>query len=131
MVDTANAISCGDVHVVLYSNEKFEYKQLDKDKPKSGPDPKVFQYVQSESKPTCTTDVSVFAIDDVGQRPRILWSKDATTEVSREASVLLPECPVGRVGCFSGALRSEEACFVVSWESCALSFPRIIQLALS
>lgn len=66
VVDTANAISCGDVHVVSYSNEKFEYKQLDKDKLKSGPDPKVFQYVQSESKPTCTTDVSVFAIDDVG-----------------------------------------------------------------
>lgn len=65
VVDTANAISCGDVHVVSYSNEKFEYKQLDKDKLKSGPDPKVFQYVQSESKPTCTTDVSVFAIDDV------------------------------------------------------------------
>ena len=65
VVDTANAISCGDVHAVSYSNEKFEYKQLDKDKLKSGPDPKVFQYVQSESKPTCTTDVSVFAIDDV------------------------------------------------------------------
>ena len=65
VVDTANAISCGDVHVVSYFNEKFEYKQLDKDKLKSGPDPKVFQYVQSESKPTCTTDVSVFAIDDV------------------------------------------------------------------
>ena len=65
VVDTANAISCGDVHVVSYSNEKFEYKKLDKDKLKSGPDPKVIQYVQSESKPTCTTDVSVFAIDDV------------------------------------------------------------------
>lgn len=65
VIDTANAISCDDVHVVSYSNEKFEYKQLDKDKLKSGPDPKVFQYVQSESKPTCTTDVSVFAIDDV------------------------------------------------------------------
>lgn len=65
VVDTANAISCDDVHVVSYSNEKFEYKQLDKDKLKSGPDPKVFQYFQSESKPTCTTDVSVFAIDDV------------------------------------------------------------------
>lgn len=33
-----------------------------------------------------------------------------------EAKVLLPECPVGRVGCFSGALRGEEACFVARSE---------------
>lgn len=61
--------------------------------------------------------------DDVSQRPRIPWSKDAATEVPREASVLLPECPVGRVGCFSGALRGEggllrgqlgELCTVIS-----------------
>lgn len=33
-----------------------------------------------------------------------------------EAKVLLPECPVGRVGCFSGALRGEGACFVARSE---------------
>lgn len=33
-----------------------------------------------------------------------------------EAKVLLPECPVGRVGCFSGALRGEGACFVAGSE---------------
>lgn len=65
VIDAANGIETGDAHVVAYENRKFEYKQLDKDKLKSGSDPKTFQYVQSESKPTCTTDVSVFAIDDV------------------------------------------------------------------
>ncbi len=65
VVDTANAIECHAVHSVACANRKDEYRQLDKDKLKSGFDPKKFQYVQSESKPTCTTDVSVFAIDDV------------------------------------------------------------------
>lgn len=65
VVDAANAIETHDVHAVVLRNEKFEYRQLDKDKLKAGPDPKAFQYVQSASKPTCTTDVSVFAIDDV------------------------------------------------------------------
>lgn len=62
---TANRIETNSVHVVSYENRKFEYRQLDKDQMKAGSDPKVFQYVQSQDKPTCTTDVSVFAIDDV------------------------------------------------------------------
>lgn len=65
VVDTANKIECGDIHKLTYSNQKFDYKQLDKDKLLSGGDPKVFTYVQSESAPTCTTDVSILAFDDV------------------------------------------------------------------
>lgn len=65
VIDTANRIETNNVHVVSYENRKFEYRQLDKDQMKAGSDPKVFQYVQSQDKPTCTTDVSVFAIDDV------------------------------------------------------------------
>ena len=65
VIDTANKIESGDIHKLSYTNQKFEYKQLDKDKLTSGSDPKVFNYVQSESEPTCKTDVSIFAIDDI------------------------------------------------------------------
>lgn len=65
VVDTANKIECGELHQLTYANQKFEYKQLDKDKLLSGDDPKVFTYVQSEENPTCTTDVSILAFDDV------------------------------------------------------------------
>lgn len=65
VIDAANRIETGEVHTVGYRNEKFEFRQLDKEKLKSGSDPKVFNYVQSTFKPTCTTDVSVFTIEDV------------------------------------------------------------------
>ena len=65
VIDTVNKIESSDIHKVTYTNQKFEYKQLDKDKLMSGDDPKVFNYVQSESEPTCTTDVSILAFDDV------------------------------------------------------------------
>ena len=73
VVDTANAISCGDVHVVSYSNEKFEYKQPDKGKLKSGPDPKVFQYaVQSNRsrrvRPTFRCSLSMMSLLQASSR---------------------------------------------------------------
>ena len=40
----------------------------------------------------------------------------SSLEGSPEARVLLPECPVWRVGCFSGALRDEGACFAARSE---------------
>ena len=65
VVNAADAIECGDAHVITLKNGKYDFDMLDKDKLKSGDDPKKFVYVQSETTPTKQSDVTVLAIDDV------------------------------------------------------------------